>query len=101
MPSAVCVKRNFKNFSTEKVSPTMFVIQNCLMRNLQPIVRDAFVRIIENDPNIWAKCVNHVKRIEDDYALRFANAVALPANGDSRYIVTLDTDADDEMSDTQ
>jgi hypothetical protein len=71
------------------------------MRNLQPIVHDAFVRIIENDPNIWAKCVNHVKRIEDDYASRFAHAVALPANGDSRYIVTLDTDADDEMSDTQ
>lgn len=63
---------------------------------MEPIVHDAFVRIIEKDPNLWEKCVNHVKRIEDEYASWFAYSAALPDNGDTLHIVTLETDADDD-----
>ena len=47
----------------------------------------------------WAKCVEHVKRIEDDYAKKYLRTSALPANGDQRYVVDLQSDADYEMSD--
>ncbi len=73
------------------------------MKNLQQLVLDAFQKIIEADSEIWAKCVQHVKHIEDDYHTKIAvNSISrYPEDGDLRFVVNLESDADDEMSDDE
>jgi hypothetical protein len=57
------------------------------LRNLQPLVHEAFEKIVEKDPQIWRKCVGHVKKIEVEYFEKYANCTAeLPADGDPRYL---------------
>jgi hypothetical protein len=72
-----------------------------LLKSVKQLVCDAFEAIEEKDPNIWSKCVEHVKNFEQEYTKTMTATEHDYDFSDGRYVVNLESDADDEVSSTE